>query len=160
MSLDDWPRLRRRRRSAASRTCATPWSGPSSRMSPPCARQDRRVRIVPLEEISRRVAAIAERVDRPRVFASGNGAVPWPLLGAVDAQVASYRLFMLNAPKGVPTRDGVELETPFVGAGMRDAANLSYLPSRLSLVPQLVKTRTQPHVVLVNVSAPRGGLVS
>jgi acyl-CoA hydrolase len=118
------------------------------------------MRVVGIEEVRRRVAAVAERSPRPRVFASGNGAVPWALLGAVDAELAAYRLFMLNAPSGVPTRDGVELETPFVGAGMRGQPTLSYLPSRLSLVPRLLKTRTPPHIVLVNVSTPQGGLVS
>ena len=118
------------------------------------------MRVVSLDEVRHRVGAVAQRIDRPRVFASGNGAVPWPLLEAVDAELPAYRLFMLNAPAGVPCRDGVELETPFVGAGMRGAATLSYLPSRLSLVPQLLKSVTQPHIVLVHVSAPRGGLVS
>jgi acyl-CoA hydrolase len=118
------------------------------------------MRLVELAEARRRVAAVAERVERPRVFASGNGAVPWTLLQAVDEELATYRLFMLNAPPGIPRRDGVELETPFVGAGMRNVAALSYLPSRLSLVPQLLRTVTQPHIVLINVSAPRDGLVS
>ncbi|MFL6240261.1 MAG: acetyl-CoA hydrolase/transferase family protein [Actinomycetes bacterium] len=118
------------------------------------------MRIVEVEELRRRVTAVAARVDRPRVVVGGNGAVPWALLEAVDTELAAYRLFMLNAPSGVPIRAGVELETPFVGAGMRGAPSLSYLPSRLSLVPQLIKTRTQPHIVLINVSAPRRGVVS
>ena len=118
------------------------------------------MRMVPLDEVRHRVAAVGERVDRPRVFAGGNGAVPWTLLKLVDAELAAYRLFMLNAPVGIPCREGVEPETPFVGAGMRGVGNLSYLPSRLSLVPQLLKTVTQPHVVLLQVSPPRGGLVS
>src|SRR3954447_326775 len=124
------------------------------------SRQDRCVRLVNIDEVRRSVAAVAARVSRPRVFASGNGAVPWPLLDAVDTELPAYRLFMLNAPKGVPNRDGVELETPFVGAGMRGSSQLSYLPSRLSLVPQLVKTVAKPHIVLINVSAPRDGLLS
>lgn len=118
------------------------------------------MRVVSIDELRRRVGAVAARVARPRVIAGGNGAVPWVLLDAVDAELPAYRLFMLNAPAGVPTRPSVELETPFVGAGMRGQPTLSYLPSRLSLVPQLVKTRTQPHIVLVTVSPPRDGLVS
>jgi acyl-CoA hydrolase len=67
---------------------------------------------------------------------------------------------MLNAPVGVPDRPGVELETPFVGVGMRDSDRLSYLPSRLSLVPNMLRTATPPDVVVINVSPPRAGLLS
>lgn len=79
---------------------------------------------------------------------------------AVDAEVASYRLFMLNAPLGVPDRAGVELERPFVGIGMRGSDRLSYVPARLSLVPKLLRTATPPDVVIVNVSPPRAGVLS
>ena len=111
-------------------------------------------------EVARLASGLASRPAPLRVVSGGNGAVPWTLLGAVDAEVASYRLFMLNAPPGVPNRVGVELETPFVGIGMRGSDRLSYLPARLSLVPQLLRTATPPDVVIVNVSPPRAGLVS
>lgn len=52
------------------------------------------------------------------------------------------------------------LETPFVGAGMRDAAQLAYVPARLSLVPTLFSTTRAPDVVVLHVSAPRDGTVS
>jgi acyl-CoA hydrolase len=96
----------------------------------------------------------------PRVVASGNHATPWPLLEAFDRAVPEYRLFVLNAQPGVPDRDGVVLETPFVGAGMRRSPRLRYLPSRLSLVPRLFGSTVPPDVVLLHTTTPRDGQVS
>ncbi|MBI3687733.1 MAG: hypothetical protein HY241_10455 [Actinobacteria bacterium] len=98
--------------------------------------------------------------DNPRVIASGNYAAPHPLLAMLDAEVASYRLFMLNAQAGLPDRDGVVLETCFVGPGMRTSKRLRYIPSRLSLVPRLFATTVPPDVVLLHTSPPRDGHVS
>ena len=92
----------------------------------------------------------------PRVVASGNFATPWRALSALDAAVAEYRLFMLNAQAGVPGRDGVTLETPFVGPGMRGRPGLRYFPCRLSLVPVLLSEALPPDIVLVQTSAPDG----
>ncbi|HEX5297393.1 MAG TPA: acetyl-CoA hydrolase/transferase C-terminal domain-containing protein [Streptosporangiaceae bacterium] len=96
----------------------------------------------------------------PRVVAGGNFATPWQALAVLDAAVAEYRLFMLNAQAGVPDRDGVTLETPFVGPGMRGRDRLRYFPCRLSLVPVLLASALPPDVVLVHTSAPAGGTVS
>jgi acyl-CoA hydrolase len=96
----------------------------------------------------------------PRVVASGNFAVPWSILTEVDKALASYRLFMLNAPSGIPVRDGVVLESPFVGAGMRGQRSLAYYPCRLSLVPALLKAQTPPDIVLLHTAPPRHGLLS
>jgi len=97
----------------------------------------------------------------PRVVASGNLATPTVLLGALERAVARYRLFMLAAQSPLGLREGVIFETPFVGPGMRDAAQqLDYLPMRLSLVPRLFATLRQPDVVLLHTSAPRHGKVS
>ncbi len=52
------------------------------------------------------------------------------------------------------------LETPFVGPGMRRSPRLSYVPSRLSLVPTLLTSVTPPDVVVVHTTRPRGGKVS
>jgi acyl-CoA hydrolase len=123
-------------------------------------RHDGRVRLTTIEAVRRRLAGLPSGPEPLRVVSGGNGAVPWTLLGAIDAELAAYRLFMLNAPAGVPDRAGVELETPFVGIGMRRSDRLSYLPARLSQVPQLLHTATPPDVVLVNVSPPRRGVLS
>jgi acyl-CoA hydrolase len=96
----------------------------------------------------------------PRIVAGGNFATPWRALGVLDGSVASYRLFVLNAQAGMPDRDGVTLESPFVGPGMRGRARLRYFPCRLSLVPALLATALPPDVVLVQASAPAGGRVS
>jgi acyl-CoA hydrolase len=96
----------------------------------------------------------------PRVVVSGNFATPWRTLEILDKAVAEYRLFALNAQNGIPDRDGVTLESPFVGAGMRHSERLRYLPCRLSLVPSLLKSALPPDVVLLHVSAPASGTVS
>lgn len=96
----------------------------------------------------------------PRVVASGNGATPYALLNIVDANVAAYRLFVLNAHQGIPSRPDVVHETPFVGAGMRGSPTLSYLPARLSLVPRLFATTLPPDVVCLNVAPAMDGRLS
>src|SRR5690348_7605017 len=103
------------------------------------------MRIVSPESLGQRLAALP--VDEPRVVVSGNHAIPWAALRAVDCSVQRYRLFALNAPAGIPDRPEVVLETPFVGPGMRSRPTLAYLPSRLSLVPALLKQRLLPDVV-------------
>src|SRR3954470_11424335 len=99
-------------------------------------------------------------VRRPRVVVSGNFATPARAMAVLDAALAEYRLFALNAQDGLPDREGVLLETPFVGPGMRGRAGLRYFPSRLSLVPQLLKQALPPDVVLVHTSVPVDGVVS
>jgi nucleotide-binding universal stress UspA family protein len=125
------------------------------------------VRIVDEAELARRtaahlggVAASPERSSSPLVVASGNYATPLVALHALDAAVDRYRLFMINAQVGIPVRPGVIPQTPFVGPGMRDAAGLDYLPSRLSLVPRLLATTHRPDVVVLHTSLPAGNRVS
>jgi acyl-CoA hydrolase len=96
----------------------------------------------------------------PRVVISGNHAVPFHLLELVDQTLDDYRLWALNAPTGLPDRDGVVYETPFVGAGMRRSPRLSYVPCRLSLVPSLFGTTMPPDLVVLNTTRPRAGKVS
>ncbi|MEV4049969.1 acetyl-CoA hydrolase/transferase C-terminal domain-containing protein [Amycolatopsis sp. NPDC049688] len=109
---------------------------------------------------SRLAAVLAGVPATPRVVVSGNFATPARALAVLDAAVAEYRLFALNAQAGLPDRPGVLLETPFVGPGMRGRAGLRYFPSRLSLVPQLLKQGLPPDVVLVHTTAPVDGVVS
>lgn len=96
----------------------------------------------------------------PRVVVSGNFATPWRALAILDEVTAEYHLFALNAQPGVPDRDGVILESAFVGAGMRGRNGLRYFPCRLSLVPSLLKEALPPDVVLVHTSVPVNGTVS
>ena len=86
--------------------------------------------------------------------------MPARLLSLVDATVPEYRLNVLNAYPGIPTRDGVTHETSFVGTGMRNSPNLEYVPARLSLVPRLFSRTLLPDIVLVQTSAPVDGKVS
>lgn len=103
---------------------------------------------------------LADLPDDPRVVVTGNHATPGHLLGSVDGLLPAYRLWMLNAQAGIPDRDGVVLETPFVGPGMRRSPRLRYTPSRLSLVPMLFRTTQPPDLVLVHTTLPRDGKVS
>lgn len=105
-------------------------------------------------------AALAASPDVPRVVVSGNFATPHRALDVLDKALAEYRLFALNAQPGIPDRDGVTLETPFVGAGMRGRPALRYFPSRLSLVPQLLKQTLPPDIVIVHTTTPVDGTVS
>ena len=105
-------------------------------------------------------AALAATAGVPRVVVSGNFATPHRALDVLDKAVAEYRLFMLNAQPGIPDRDGVTLETPFVGAGMRGRPALRYFPSRLSLVPQLLNGMLPPDIVIVHTTTPVDGTVS
>jgi acyl-CoA hydrolase len=115
------------------------------------------VRTVRLQQLT---SLVRGRASTPRVVVSGNAAVPWPLLRTVDAALSSYRLFMLNAPRGVPAREGVVHETPFVGVGMRASPALAYIPARLSQVPGLFATTRPPDIVLLHTSTPHHGRVS
>ena len=98
--------------------------------------------------------------DVTRVVASGNHAAPLHVLSVVDGALAAYRLYMLNAPRGIPDREGVTYETSFVGAGMRGHPRLTYYPSRLSLVPALLRDRLVPDVVVLHTTPPSSGTVS
>jgi acyl-CoA hydrolase len=96
----------------------------------------------------------------PRVVVSGNFATPHALLEAIDAVLPEYRLHALNAQPGLPDREGVTLETAFVGPGMRTSPRLVYIPSRLSLVPRLFTATCPPDLVVVHTSPPQDGKVS
>lgn len=96
----------------------------------------------------------------PRIVVGGNFATPWRALAVLDGALARYRLFALNAQPGMPDREGVTLESPFIGPGMRGRSRLRYFPCRLSLVPALLSGVLTPDVVLVQTSAPSDGTVS
>ena len=115
------------------------------------------MRIVSIEKLTSILGGLP---PEPRVVASGNFATPTVVLELVDSVVERYRLFVLNAQHGIADRDGVTLETCFVGPGMRRKAGLRYVPARLSLAPMLFATTMPPDVVVIHTSAPSGGTVS
>lgn len=112
---------------------------------------------VTTDELSRVLGALPSGV---RVLASGNFATPKALLALADAHMPEFRLFMLGAQVGIPNRDGVIFESPFLGPGMRRSPRLNYIPCRLSLVPTIIKARYQPDVLLLHTSTIRDGKVS
>ena len=118
------------------------------------------VDIVRIVDIAGLGTVLAGQPDQARVVISGNFATPRTALQALDAALPVYRLYAVNAQGGMPDREGVTLETSFVGPGMRKSPRLSYVPSRLSLVPRMFATTMPPDVVLVHTSLPAGGTVS
>jgi acyl-CoA hydrolase len=115
------------------------------------------MRIVSPEELTRQLSALP---GKPRVVVSGNVAVPWEGVKAVDEALPEYTLHALNAPPGIPTREGVTAETCFVGPGMRKHPGLSYIPCRLSLVPVLLNRVIPADVVIIHCAPPRDGMLS
>ncbi|GAB3196554.1 acetyl-CoA hydrolase/transferase C-terminal domain-containing protein [Nocardioides hungaricus] len=105
-------------------------------------------------------SALAALPPNPRVVVTGNHAIPWHTLGLVEDALDEYRLWTLNGQPGLPDRDGVTLETSFVGPGQRRSPRLSYLPSRLSMVPKLFGTALPPDAVVLHTTRPRDGRVS
>jgi hypothetical protein len=59
---------------------------------------------------------------------------------------------MLNAQKGIPDREGITFESAFVGPGMRRSPRLSYIPSRLSLLPVVIRDFARPDAVILHTS--------
>ncbi|MEI6407415.1 MAG: acetyl-CoA hydrolase/transferase C-terminal domain-containing protein [Actinomycetes bacterium] len=115
------------------------------------------MRIIEIEQLKKVLQALPEN---PRIVVSGNFAPPMTLLGILDSVLPTYRLHMLNAQPGIPDREGVTHETAFVGAGMRKSSRLDYVPSRLSLLPVLLRDHLRPDVVLLHTTTPRFDTVS
>jgi acyl-CoA hydrolase len=116
------------------------------------------VRIVGVDEVAERLRAVPS--DEPRVVVSGNFATPWELVRLAEASLERCRLFVLFAQDGWPRREGIVTESPFLGPGVRDDAEVDYLPMRLSLVPRLFTLQRPPDVVLVHAAPPRDGRIS
>lgn len=105
-------------------------------------------------------SALAGLPHDPRVVVTGNHATPWHALKLLDEALDGYRLWQLNGQPGLPDRDGVTLETSFVGPGQRRSPRLSYVPSRLSMVPALFNRQLPPDAVVLHTTRPRDGRVS
>ncbi|MGB8021474.1 MAG: acetyl-CoA hydrolase/transferase C-terminal domain-containing protein [Candidatus Nanopelagicales bacterium] len=107
------------------------------------------------------LAAVLQALPpNPRVVVSGNFASPFTTMALFDQHVAEWRLWALNPQKGLPSREGIIPETPFVGPGMRRNPRLRYVPCRLSLVPALFASAMVPDVVVIHTSSPHQGVVS
>ncbi|WP_462418763.1 acetyl-CoA hydrolase/transferase family protein [Kytococcus sp. Marseille-QA3725] len=112
---------------------------------------------VSTEALESRLAALP---GTPRVVVSGNMCIPWEAVELVDRVCPEYVLHTLNAAPGLPDREGVTVETCFVGPGQRRHPRLRYVPSRLSLVPLLFQRTLPPDVVVLHCAPPRDGAVS
>src|ERR1700690_1821085 len=115
------------------------------------------MRVVSERQLTVGLGALA---GSPRGGVGGTFASPWRALALLDGTLGRFRLCALNAQAGMPDREGVTFESPFVGPGMRGQRGLHYFPCRLSLVPALLSGVLPPDVVLVQTSVPSGGTVS
>lgn len=105
-------------------------------------------------------ALLGSAPPNPRIVSAGASIAPLGLIKVIDEALPSYRLNMINAKLGLPVREGVTHETPFVGPGMRGLPSLAYTPCRLSLVPALFRGPCAPDIVTLHVAPPRDGKVS
>jgi acyl-CoA hydrolase len=110
------------------------------------------MRVITVDQLK---SVVKDLPENPRVVVSGNFSTPRSLLDAFDAAVPNYVLHMLNAQHGIPDRPGVTYETSFVGPGMRGHKDLTYIPTRLSLLPVILKRDIKPDVVLLHSSLRR-----
>ena len=115
------------------------------------------MRVISTEQLQ---TVLTNLPSNPRIIASGNFATPNTLLAAADQGLPEFRLPMLNAQTGIPDREGITYESAFVGPGMRRHPRLSYIPSRLSLLPVLIRDFYRPDVVFLHTSSRRFDTVS
>lgn len=115
------------------------------------------MRVITVEQLK---SVLANLPENPRIIASGNFATPNTLLKAADENISEFRLHMLNAQPGIPDREGITYESAFVGAGMRRHPRLEYIPSRLSLLPIVIRDFARPDAVFIHTSQLRHDTVS
>ena len=115
------------------------------------------MRIVAPERLA---AELPELPATPRIITQGSFGTPRALLGLLDEAIPEYRLFIVNGLGALPDREGVRIETTFVGSGLRGNPRVDYYPARLSATPQLFHGALPPDVVAVQVSRVVDGKVS
>ena len=115
------------------------------------------MRVINTEQLK---SVLTHLPDNPRIVASGNFAAPHTLLAAADQSLEKFTLHMLNAQKGIPDREGITYESAFVGHGMRRHPRLKYIPSRLSLLPVVIRDFARPDAVFIHTSERRHDTVS
>ncbi len=116
------------------------------------------MRVINTEQLK---SILANLPSNPRIIASGNFSTPRTLLAIADEVIPEFKLHMLNAHgAGIPDREGVTYETAFVGPVMRNHPRLEYIPSRLSLLPVLIRNFYRPDVVFIHTSQQRFDTVS
>lgn len=126
----------------------------------PAAAQDKMWPVPKTISIQQLQSILRRLPDNPRIVVSGNVATPMEMIEIVDQTLERVTLNLLNAIAPLPQRDGVTLETIFVGPGMRGAPNLRYVPCRLSMQPVLLRHAMRPDAVILHTSPPRDGAVS
>lgn len=115
------------------------------------------MRLIGIDELDEIVATLPEC---PRIVAPGGGATPLELLDGLDQRLDRWRLFCINAPRGVPARDGVTHETVFLGPGSRRSEDVHYFPMPMSSAPMLLSTSCPPDLVVLHTTTSRNRVVS
>ncbi len=105
-------------------------------------------------------AELPQLPANPRIVTQGSFGTPRALLSLLDQAVAEYRLFIVNGLGALPDREGVRIETTFVGAGLRGNPRVDYYPARLSATPKLFQMTLPPDIVAIQVSRVVDGKVS
>lgn len=105
-------------------------------------------------------SVLQNRPDNPRVVLSGNLATPKIAVDLVNDSFATATINVLNAIRELPVREGIALETSFVGPAMRGKPTLKYAPARLSMVPIMFRHEMKPDIVMIHTSLPHKGKVS
>src|SRR5271165_7190743 len=105
----------------------------------------------------RELKPILRTLNGKRTVAGSHSATPRRLIYMLDTEVDGYNLFILNPRKGLPQREGVTLETSFIGPGMRGVPH-KYYPCRLSLVPKLLTENLKADAVFIQARLEDGKL--
>lgn len=98
--------------------------------------------------------------EDPRIVVTGNMATPEIAVDLIDRTFETATINMLNAVRELPEREGITLETSFIGSAMRGKPTLKYVPARLSLVPPMFRNLVVPDIVILHTSLPVDGKVS
>lgn len=79
------------------------------------------------------------------------------MLAIANEVIPEFKLHILNAHgDGIPDREGVTYETAFVCPAMCNHPRLGYTPSRLSLLPLLIRNFYRPDTVLLALKKRKG----
>lgn len=115
------------------------------------------MKIVSPEQLA---AELPKLPTNPRVVTQGSFGTPRALIELLDRALPEYRLFIVNGLGKLPDREGVRIETTFVGSGLRGNPRVDYYPARLSVTPRLFDGPLPPDVVAIQVSRVVDGKVS
>ena len=108
-------------------------------------------------ELTQRLRTLPEN---PRVVVSGNMAVPWEAVRALDAAQPTYVLHALNAPAGLPDARGRDRRDVLRRSGYASAPAPALRAVPALARPAALRPRAAARRVLLHCAPPRHGQVS